>query len=112
MTIRTRSYYTNGTIMSPLSIPVPPYPGWTRREYRLSRPVKNEDVAAFLGNEDLSVRETPAGPVNIIHKYGLLEIHAIIGEPVIEVWFNPENGGYPSEYLDALLSTRFENLAF
>ena len=87
--------------------PVPPYPGWVRREYRVSRPVTEEDVTAFLGNEELYVRETPAGPVNIIHKYGLLELHCIPGEPVIDVWFNPDNSAYPSEYLDALLSTRF-----
>jgi len=87
--------------------PIPPYPGWTRREYRLSRPVNSNDIAVFLGNEDLYIRETAAGPVHIIHKYGLLEIHCLAGQPVIEVWFNPETGAYPSEYLDALLSTRF-----
>ncbi len=87
--------------------PVPPYAGWERRIYRLSRPVTEDDIAAFLGNEELYVRETAAGPVNIIHKYGLLEIHTLIGERWIEVWFNPDKGAYPSEYLDALLSTRF-----
>jgi hypothetical protein len=87
--------------------PVPPYPGWVRREYRLSRPVTDEDIAAFLGNEDLYIRETDAGPVAIIHKYGLLELHCIVGVPRVEVWFNPDSGAYPSEYLDALLSTRF-----
>ena len=86
----------------------PPYPGWVRREYTLSRPVTADDVAAFLGNEDLFVRDTAAGPVNIIHKYGLLEFHLIIGKRTIEVWFNPNNGAYPSEYLDALLATRFD----
>lgn len=88
--------------------PVPPYPGWVRREYYLSRPVTKEDIAAFLGNKELYVRETAHGPVNIIHKYGLLELHCIIGEPVIEVWFSPERGAYPADYLDALLSTRFD----
>ncbi|MDO9325898.1 MAG: hypothetical protein Q7T80_13195 [Methanoregula sp.] len=92
---------------SPFSNPIAPYPGWVRKEYRVSHPVTEEDVAAFLGNEDLYVRETPAGPVNIIHKYGLLELHCIIGEPILEIWFNPENGAHPSEYLDALLATRF-----
>ena len=87
--------------------PVPPFPGWVLREYRLSRPVTREDVEAFLGNEELYVRETVPGPINIIHKYGLLEIHCIIGESRIGVWFKPETGAYPSEYLDALLSTRF-----
>ena len=92
---------------SPFLNPVPPYPGWVHREYRVSRPVTEEDVAAFLGNEELYVRKTAAGPVNIIHKYGLLELHCIIGESILEIWFNPENGAYPSEYLDALLATRF-----
>jgi len=87
--------------------PVAPYPGWQRRIYRLSHPVAKDDIQAFLGNEDLYVRDTAAGPVQIIHKYGLLEIHALIGEEYIEVWFNPDKGAYPSEYLDALLSTRF-----
>jgi hypothetical protein len=87
--------------------PVPPFPGWERRRYRLSRPVTGDDIAAFLGNEDLYVRDTAAGPVNIIHKYGLVELHCLIGEPVIEVWVNPESGAYPAEYLDALLATRF-----
>jgi len=88
--------------------PVAPYPGWQRRIYRLSRPVAKDDIEAFLGSEDLYVRETAAGPVQIIHKYGLLEIHALIGEQYIEVWFNPDKGAYSSEYLDALLLTRFQ----
>lgn len=92
---------------SPFQNPVPPYPGWVRHEYRVSRPVTGDDIAAFLGNEELYIRDTSAGPVNIIHKYGLVELHCLIGEPVIEVWFNPESGAYPSEYLDALLATRF-----
>jgi len=86
----------------------PPYPGWLRREYTLSRPVTADDIKAFLGNEELYVQDTAAGPVNIVHKYGLLELHFIIGERTIEVWFNPDKGAYPSEYLDALLSTRFD----
>ena len=85
----------------------PPYPGWVRQEFILSRPVTNDDIAAFLGNEELYVMDSVAGPVNIIHKYGILELHLIVGERTIGVWFNPEEGGYPSEYLDALLSTRF-----
>jgi len=87
--------------------PVSPYPGWERRIYRLSRPVRDEDIRAFLGKEELYTRDTPSGQVNIIHKYGLVELHCIIGEPHIEVWFDPEGGAYPSEYLDALLATRF-----
>jgi len=95
------------TMVSGFQNPIPPFPGWVRHEYRVSRPVTKDDVAAFLGNEELYIRETPAGPVNIIHKYGLVELHCIIGKPEIEVWFAPENGAYPSEYLDALLATRF-----
>jgi hypothetical protein len=87
--------------------PVAPFPGWERRIYRLSRPVAKEDIQAFLGSEDLYVRDMTAGLVQIIHKYGLLEIHALIGKQDIEIWFNPDKGAYPSEYLDALLSTRF-----
>jgi len=86
---------------------VPPYPGWERRIYRLSRPITDQDIRAFLGNEELYIRETPAGQVHIIHKYGLLEIHALFGKQWIEVWFNPERGAYPAEYLDALIATRF-----
>ncbi|MDD3135359.1 MAG: hypothetical protein PHF57_09240 [Methanoregula sp.] len=91
--------------------PIPPFPYWERRIYRVSRPVTEEDIEAFIGNEELYVRDTEAGPVHIIHKYGLVEIHARIGEKRIEVWFNPDREAYPSEYLDALLSTRF-NLGF
>ncbi|MHB8051868.1 MAG: hypothetical protein ACYDEZ_01005 [Methanoregula sp.] len=91
----------------PFPVPIPPFPGWERRIYRLSRPVTRDDIAAFLGNEELYVRDTAAGQVNIIHKYGLVELHCLIGEPEIEIWFNPDDGAYPSEYLDALLSTRF-----
>jgi hypothetical protein len=77
------------------------------RIYRLLRPVTKDDIQALLGNEDLYIRETAIGPVHIIHKYGLLEIHALIGEKSIEVWYDPDKGSYPLEYLDALLKTRF-----
>ncbi len=93
---------------SPFNDPVSPYPGWKRQISQLSRPITKEDVQAFLGGEDLYIRETASGPVHIIHKYGLLEIHALVGEQYIEVWLNPERGSYPSEYLDALLATRFD----
>ena len=92
---------------SPFPDPVPPFPGWTCREYRLSRPLTEDDITAFLGNEDDYVRDTGAGLVNIIHKFGLVELHCIIGEPRLVVWFSPGKGAYPSEYLDALISTRF-----
>jgi hypothetical protein len=94
-------------MISPFPNPVPPFPGWVRRIYRLSRPVSDEDIRAFLGKEELYTRDTPSVPVNIIHKFGLLEIHCIPGESVIEVWYNPEKESYSSEYLDALLATRF-----
>jgi hypothetical protein len=94
-------------MISGLPEDVSPYPGWVRFEYHLSRPVTKDDIAAFLGNEELYVRDTAAGQIIIIHKFGLLELHCIIGEPKMVVWFNPENGAYPSEYLDALLLTRF-----
>jgi hypothetical protein len=87
--------------------PVPPYPGWERRIYRLSRPVTAGDIAAFLGNEELYTRDTPSGRITIIHKYGLLEIHCISGESEVEVWYDPKKESYSSEYLDALLNTRF-----
>ncbi len=92
---------------SPSLNPVPPFPGWERRVYRLSRSITKDDINAFLGLEELYVRDTTIGPVHIIHKYGLLEIHALIGNKEIEAWFNPERGAYPSEYLEALLATRF-----
>jgi hypothetical protein len=45
--------------------------------------------------------------VAIIHKFGLLEIHCIPGKADIEVWYSPEKEASSSEYLDALLATRF-----
>lgn len=87
--------------------PVPPFSGWVRRSYRLSRPVTDEDVRFFLGNEELYVRETDAGTINIIHKYGLVEMHCVTGENETEVWYDPAKGSYSMEYLDALISTRF-----
>ncbi len=92
---------------SPFQNPVSPYPGWERRIYRLSRPVTEDDIRAFLGNEELYTRDTSSGLVNIIHKYGLLELHFIVGERSVEVWFDQEQGACPFEYLDALLETRF-----
>jgi hypothetical protein len=91
----------------PFENPVAPFPGWERRVYRLSRPVTKEDIQVFLGDEDLYIRDIDAGPVHIIHKYGLLEIHSLPGDRWIEIWFNPDQGAYPAEYLDALLATRF-----
>ncbi|HTY14626.1 MAG TPA: hypothetical protein VMC42_02865 [Methanoregulaceae archaeon] len=87
--------------------PVSPYPGWKRRIYRLSRPVTDDDIKAFLGDQDLYVRETESGLINIIHKFGILEIHFIVNDPEVEVWYDPEAGSYPLEYLEALLTTRF-----
>jgi hypothetical protein len=93
-----RSTFTN---------PVPPYPGWLRRIYRICRPITEDDIRAFLKGEERWTRDTPFGTVNIIHKYGLVEIHCIPGRSEIEVWFDPEKESYSSEYLDALLMTRF-----
>jgi hypothetical protein len=87
--------------------PVPPFPGWERQIYRLCRPVTEEDIQAFLGNEELYVRETDSGTRAIIHKYGLVEINLMVGVSEAEVWFAPDRGAYPDEYLDALLKTRF-----
>jgi len=87
--------------------PVPPFPGWERRIYRLSRPVTEEDIRAFLGDQELYIRETPSGKRAIIHKYGLVEINLMIGVPEAEIWFAPDMGAYPSEYLDALFQTRY-----
>jgi len=87
--------------------PVSPFPGWIRRIDRLSRPVMQDDIAAFLGNEDLIIRDNGSRPVTIIHKYGLLEINLIIGERDIEVWYSPKQAVWLVEYLDALLQTRF-----
>ncbi|WAI00340.1 hypothetical protein [Methanogenium organophilum] len=87
--------------------PVPPFPGWERRIFHVFRPVTDSDIQELLGDEDLYVRDTAAGRVNIIHKYGLAELHCIVGEADIEVWYDPENGAYIMEYLDAILSVRF-----
>lgn len=92
---------------SPFTDPVPPFPGWTRRMYRLSRPVTDDDIQAFLADQELYIRETQSGTRAVIHKYGLVEINLIVGERDAEVWFAPEQGAYPSEYLDALFATRF-----
>jgi hypothetical protein len=95
------------TVPVPFPDPKSPYPGWERRTYRLSRPVNGDDIAAFLGDEEMYIRETGGSPVVMIHKYGVLEIHAVVGEREIEVWFSPDQAGWSAEYLDALLMTRF-----
>jgi hypothetical protein len=87
--------------------PISPYPEWKHRTIRLSRPVTDDDIRAFLGNEELYTRDTPSGSITIIHKFGLLEINFITGNYEIEVWYDPEKIAYSSGYLDALLSTRF-----
>lgn len=87
--------------------PVPPFPGWERRIYRLPRPVTLEDIAAFLRDQELYIRETASGTRAIIHKYGLVEINLVAGAREAEVWFSPDAGAYPSEYVDALFQTRF-----
>ncbi len=87
--------------------PVPPYPGWERRLYLLSRPITAEDVEAILNGQEKYVREVGPDSIVCIHKFGLVEINIIVGAPEIEVWFSPEQRVWTSEYLDALLSTRF-----
>jgi hypothetical protein len=105
--IRQRNGSLSGIMPTLFQNPVPPYPGWKRRIYRLSRPVTENDIKAFLGDQDLYVRETESGLINIIHKFGLLEIHFIVNDPEAEVWYDPGKGSYPLEYLEALLATRF-----
>ena len=87
--------------------PISPYPLWKRRFYRLSHPVTENDIQAFQGNQELVVRETGSSLVHIIHKHSLFEIHGVIGEDEIEVFFNPDKESYSLEYLDTLLMTRF-----
>ncbi len=91
----------------PFDNPVAPYPGWQRQLYRLPRPVTRDDILAFLGNEECIVRETDGGKRVVIQKYGVAEINLRIGVSAAEVWFAPDTGGYPAEYVDALLGTRF-----
>ncbi|MFW5639080.1 MAG: hypothetical protein WAN99_01740 [Methanoculleus sp.] len=92
---------------TPYADPVSPYPHWQRMIYRLPRPVTSEDVAAFVQHQDLYRRETDAGEIQIIHKFGVVEINCLIGERTIEVWFAPGKAASVAEYIDALLSTRF-----
>lgn len=99
--------YPKGPGSSLFPPPVAPYPGWKRRIYHLSRPVTQEDIEAFLGKEDLIIRDNGTKPVTIIHKYGLLEVNLIVGELDVEVWFSPDEATWSAEYLDALLLTRF-----
>jgi len=87
--------------------PVPPFPGWERGLYRLSHPVTEEDVEAILNGQEENCRTVGADRVVSIHKFGLVEINVIAGSPEIEAWFSPEQRVWISEYLDALLSTRF-----
>jgi len=75
--------------------------------YHLPRPMTEEDIAAFVQNQDLYRRETDAGEIQIIHKFGIVEINCIIGERTIEIWFTPEKSAVASAYVDALLETRF-----
>ena len=87
--------------------PIPPYLVWKRRFYRLSRPVTEDDIQAFQGNQELVVQETGSDLVHIIHKHSLLEIYGVIGEDELEVFFNPDKEFYSLGYLDTLLITRF-----
>lgn len=97
----------NLRMSTPYADPVAPYPHWQRMTYHLPRPVTREDVAAFVRNQDLYRRETAAGEVQIIHKFGIVEINCLIGERTIEVWFAPGESAVAAAYVDALLATRF-----
>ena len=97
----------NLRMSTPYADPVAPYPHWQRMIYHLPRPVTEEDVAAFVRNQDLYRRETDAGEIQIIHKFGIVEINCLIGERTIEVWFAPGKSAVAATYVDALLATRF-----
>lgn len=92
---------------SPFHDSVPPYPGWERRIFHLSRPVTDDDVEALLNGQDEYVRTVGGTRIEIVHKFGLVEIELVIGSPELEAWFSPEQRVWTSEYLDALLATRF-----
>lgn len=94
-------------LSTPYANPIAPYPHWQRMIYHLPRPVTGGDVAAFVQHQDLYRRETDAGEIQIIHKFGIVEINCIIGERTIEVWFAPEKSAVAAAYVDALLATRF-----
>lgn len=87
--------------------PFPPFPGWKRMVYSLPRPVTEEDVAAFVRDQELYCRETSAGEVWIVHKFGIVEIHILIGARAVEAWFDPEKSALALEYLTSLMETRF-----
>lgn len=42
-----------------------------------------EDVAAYIQDQELYRRETEAGEIRIIHKFGIVEINCIVGERFI-----------------------------
>lgn len=86
---------------------VPPYPGWERRLYRLPRAVTEEDVHGILHGQDEYYRTVGPDRVITIHKFGLVEINLVVGVREIEVWFDSGQRAWTSEYVDALLSTRF-----
>ncbi len=92
---------------SRFEVPVPPYPGWERRLYRLPRPVTHGDVEAILNGQEEYYRTVGGDRVISIHKFGLVELNLIVGAPEVEAWFSPEQKGWTFEYLDALLATRF-----
>lgn len=95
------------TMVTRFQSPVPPFPGWERRRFRLSRPVMDEDIEAILNGQEECYRTVGQDRVVSIHKFGLVELNLIVGVPEIEAWFSPEQKGWSFEYVDALLSTRF-----
>jgi|GEM_PF-1286464 hypothetical protein len=40
------------TMVTRFQSPVPPFPGWERRRFRLSRPVTDEDIEAILNGQE------------------------------------------------------------
>jgi len=92
---------------SPFHDSVPPYPGWERRIFHLSRPVTDDDVEAILNGQDEYYRTVGPGRVVCIHKFGLVEVNLVVGAREIEVWFSPVQRARTAEYVDALLATRF-----
>ena len=107
MVFINRAHTTPMTMVSRFQNPVPPFPGWERRLYRLSHPVTEKDVEAILNGQDEYYRTVGPDRVISIHKFGLVEINVIVEVPEIEVWYSPEQRVWTSEYLDALISTRF-----
>jgi hypothetical protein len=64
-------------------------------------------MTAILNGQDEYVRTFGDHEIVSIHKFGLIELNLIVGVPELEVWFSPKQRVWTSEYVDALISTRF-----